>query len=336
MPATIEDVARTAGVSTATVSRALRGLPNVAPSTRNRIFQVAEELDYVITPHLSRLISGRRVIGLLAPLVDQWFYAKLQTVIELELINLGYDTVRYSVDTPDNQTDLLRRLASGRLVDGLTIMSLSLSDEEAEFLAKSDLPALTLESTNSGSDSIVIDNVAAAELATRHLINLGHRRIGAITGSRTALEFHIPGQRIQGYLQALDAAGIEIRPELIQRGNFSFEGGAEAMKVLYSVENPPTAVFAISDEMAIGALKTIRDHNLRVPEDVSIIGFDDHDVSAYVDLTTIRQPVSHFGTLAAQMLVERLESDKPIEIRHVVCQPELILRATTGPAPTNR
>ena len=336
MPATIEDVARTAGVSTATVSRALRGLPNVAPSTRNRIFQVAEELDYVITPHLSRLISGRRVIGLLAPLVDQWFHAKLQTAIELELINLGYDAVRYSVDTPENQTDLLRRLASGRLVDGLTIMSLSLSDEEAEFLAKSDLPALTLESTCSGSDSVMIDNVAAAELATRHLINLGHRRIGAITGSRTALEFHIPGRRIEGYRQALDAAGIEIRPELIQRGNFSFEGGAEAMKLLYSVENPPTAVFAISDEMAIGALKTVRDHNLRVPEDVSIIGFDDHDVSPFVDLTTIRQPVSHYGTLAAQMLVERLESDQIIEIRHVLCQPELILRATTGPAPTHR
>ena len=119
MHATIEDVARTAGVSAATVSRALRGLPNVAPSTRERVVRVAKELNYVITPHVSRLISGRRVIGLLAPLVDQWFFNKLLTAIELELLNLGYDAVRYNIDTADNQSNLLQQLTSDKLVDGL-------------------------------------------------------------------------------------------------------------------------------------------------------------------------------------------------------------------------
>jgi LacI family repressor for deo operon, udp, cdd, tsx, nupC, and nupG len=318
MPATIEDVAKTAGVSTATVSRALRGLPNVAPSTRERIVRVAQELDYVITPHLSRLISGRRVVGLLAPLVDQWFFSKLLTVAELELLNLGYDAVRYNIDTPANQTALLRQLTSERLVDGFIIASVALSDEDREIVDKSDMALVTVESRRPEFDSVTIDNAAAAELATRHLINLGHRRIGFISGMEStlaanqivksahpqtgyfseveaALRYTVPSERLEGYRRALTAAKIEFRPELVVNGNFSFEGGAEAMKLLYSVINPPTAVCAISDEMAIGALKTLRDLNLRVPADVSVIGFDDHDAARYVDLTTMRQPVYQFG-----------------------------------------
>ena len=198
------------------------------------------------------------------------------------------------------------------------------------------MAAVTIESSYPGIDSVTIDNEAAAELATRHLINLGHTRIGLATGLQSTLQYEIPGRRTCGYRRALEVANIDYRPELVQDGSFAFDGGAEAMKLLYLVHEPPTALFAMSDEMAIGALKTLRDLNLAVPADFSVIGFDDHDVAQYMDLTTIRQPVSQYGILGAQALVERLESPVALPPRNIVCQPELIVRGTTGPAPARR
>ena len=193
MPATIQDVAKQAGVSTATVSRALRGLPNVSPATRDQVIGVAEKLDYQITPHISRMARGRRVVGIIVPLADQWFYSKLVSIAELELMNQDCDVVRYSVDSVAGQESLLQHLTARKLVDGLILCSLSLTDQTVEVVREADIAVATIETTHPDLPSVSIDNGAAAEMGAQYLINLGHRHIAIITGMETApLQFSIP------------------------------------------------------------------------------------------------------------------------------------------------
>jgi len=332
MPATIQDVAERADVSTATVSRALRGLPSVAPSTRDLIISIAEELEYDIKPVVSRLASGRKVVGMVMPLADQWFYSKLMAVAELELMQQECDLVRYSVDNLQSQENLLQHLTARKLVDGLILCSLALTETTLDILHRSGVAVTTVETRTAGIPSVAIDNALAAELATRHLINLGHRRIGIITGMADApLQFAIPEARMKGYLRALEAGGIRYDAELEQPGNYVYAGGAEAMKQLFSLREPPTAIFALSDEMAVGALKMARDMKLRVPEDISIMGFDDNDVSAYVELTTMHQPVARFSSTAVTQLMAQFDGQSPQEVADVELSAELVVRGTTGP-----
>jgi DNA-binding LacI/PurR family transcriptional regulator len=273
-------------------------------------------------------------IGIVTPLADQWFYNKVSTAAEALLVAQGYDVIRYSIASFGSQTDLFRRLSADKRVDGL-IVNVALSEEDLEILTDPDLPIVTVETETKHFASVGIDNVAAAQIATRHLINLGHEHIGVISGLREdPMRFLVPRQRTDGYRSALRECEIEIRPELDVPGNFSLAGGAEAMIDLLSVHQPPTAVFAFSDEMAIGALKTIRDMNLRVPGDVSVIGFDDHDIAKYVGLTTVRQPVAEYGEKAASLLLDLLERrDEPEEedLPHIELNTQLVIRSTTGP-----
>lgn len=336
MSPTIEEVAQRSGFSTATVSRALRGLPNVAPSTREAVLRAAEELRYSIDPYASRLATGRTMtIGIVIPLVDQWFYSKISTIAETVLNAHGYDVLRYSITGSESRTQLLQQIASGRRVDGLIVVTVPLDEEQEKLLRGASFPVVTVETVADPFPSIACDNVAAAMTATRHLINLGHERIAIISGlSEDPMRFPIPGDRREGYLRVLEENDIEFRPEFDVAGNFSYEGGAEAMTALLSVRQSPTAVFAFSDEMAIGAMKTIRDLGLRVPEDISVIGFDDHDVSHYVGLTTIHQPVAEYGDLAASFLLSALRDDEIESPSHKELSTRLVIRSTTGSAPT--
>lgn len=334
MPATIEDVAKQSGVSTATVSRALRGLPNVSPSTRDVVLKTAESLNYAISPQVSRIASGRSMIGIIRPLVDQWFYAKLAFTAEVVLSTAGYDVVRYSIDGTHVQPRFLQQLINRKLVDGLIFSTMILGDEALDVLEKAGLPAVTIEAKTDRYPSVGIDNFAAGQLATRHLINLRHRRIGLITGIESdAMSFTATHDRNEGYRVALKEAGIEWRSEYEVKvpGNYHYEGGEEAMKQLFSLHQPPTAIFAVTDEMAVGALKAVRDMHLRVPEDISIIGFDDNEVSEYIGLTTIRQPVADYGELAAKLIMEQVENKNGSLQKCVECPTELVLRSTTGP-----
>jgi DNA-binding LacI/PurR family transcriptional regulator len=336
MSPTIEEVAERSGFSTATVSRALRGLPNVAPSTRERVIRAAEDLNYVIDPYASRLATGRTMtIGIVIPLVDQWFYNKVSIIAETVLNAHGYDVLRYSITGSKSRSQLLRQIATGRRVDGLIVVTTPLDEADEELLRESGLPVVTVETVADAFPSVACDNFAAAMTATHHLVNLGHRKIAIISGlSDDPMRFPIPRNRREGYLRALEENDIEFRPEFDVPGNFSYEGGAEAMTQLLSVHQSPTAVFAFSDEMAIGALKTIRDSGLRVPEDVSVIGFDDHDVSNYVGLTTIHQPVAQYGDLAASILLSILSDEAPDEGFNTELPTKLVIRSTTGAAPS--
>jgi LacI family repressor for deo operon, udp, cdd, tsx, nupC, and nupG len=332
--ATIDDVARRAQVSVATVSRALRGLPNVAPSTRIRVLEAAQDLRYVADPSASRLAGGKsRTIALVVPMLGQWYYAKLFSGVEAVAAAAGYDLLPYTTGGPGSVTRFLDALTPRRKVDGALVVDVQLSDEDFGRLADAGIDVVTVGVDRWRGPGLRIDNAAAARLAVGHLTGLGHERIALIGGiDDDPFHFSVPVDRFGGYRDALRAAGLPRRPELVVPGNFSLEGGAEAMNALLASPDPPTAVFACSDEMAIGAMQVAQDAGLRVPGQLSIVGFDDHDVAEYVGLTTIRQDVTGQGERAAQLLLAQLVGDERTEGQEVH-PTRLIVRRTTGPPP---
>jgi LacI family transcriptional regulator, repressor for deo operon, udp, cdd, tsx, nupC, and nupG len=331
---TIEDVADRAKVSVATVSRALRGLPNVAPSTRQRVLQAARELSYVADPSASRLASGRsRTIGLAVPMLGQWVYSKIYSGVEAVVAAAGYDALPFSMSGPGGVARFVESQPFRKRVDGLLLIDAPHDAEQMKRLREADVPLVTVGMSYEHVSSLTVDNRAAGRLAVGHLTGLGHQRIAFIGGMEDdPFDFAVPVDRYEGYLGALRSAGIELDPHLVVPGNFSLDGGAEAMHRLLELDHPPTAVFCCSDEMAIGAMQVARDAGLRVPEELSFVGFDDHDVSEYVGLTTIRQDVVGLGERGAELLLAVLQrpDGDVVHERHPV---RLVVRRSTGPPP---
>lgn len=333
MAASIEDVARAAGVSTATVSRALRGLPNVSPETRERVLHAALELRYVASPHAVGLAGGRtRTVGVVVPFVTRWFFGQVISGVDSVLRANGYELLLYHLGDVQGRRRLFDQMPMRKRVDALLVLCLPLTPEEVEVLTSTALPVAVVGARVPGFSCVAIDDVDGGAKAARHLLNLGHRRIGLISGTPDEpMHFTAPIDRRQGYQAALAAAGLSPDPGLEVPGHFTVEGGATAMGHLLSVEQPPTAVFAESDEMAMGALRTLRQAGLRVPQEVSVIGFDDHEMAGLMDLTTVGQPVFEQGVLAANMLVQHMAVGAGFEPDHVLVPTTVTVRGTTAP-----
>lgn len=308
--ATIEDVAAVAGVSVATVSRALRGLPNVAESTRVRVEQVAVTLNYHAHPSASRLASGRtRNVAIVVPVLNSWYFSEVVAGAEAVMSEAGYSLSVIATSSGDERLAFVRRAVSSGFADGLILIDLPLVEVEVELLRASSLSVVTTGFDCPDFPSVLVDNVAVGRLATQHLIDRGHTRIGILTGqSEDPLHFTVPSDRVDGYRQCLLNAGREMDSDLECTGNFSVDGGREAMSRLLDLPAPPSAVFAMSDEMAFGAIWAVRDRGLDVPSDLAVIGVDDHDMSEMLGLTTICQQVDQHGVIAARRMVESLEA----------------------------
>jgi len=331
MAASIDDVAKRAGVSIATVSRSLRGLPDVAAATRDKVLAAARELDYVASPFAARLASGRSsTLGVVVPFVHRWFFAEVLGAIESELSRAGYDLLLHNLSDSEGRERFFTVLPVRKRVDALIVVSLALSDDEIEALKSLNLPIGVLGAKHEGFMSVKIDDVESAKLAVNHLVSLGHRRI-ALIGGDTAdpMRFTPPHHRLTGYRDALMAAGIEPDVELERLGYFTLEGGEAAMKSLLGLPRRPTAVFAESDEMAYGAIRAIRKAGLRVPDDVAIIGFDDHATAEVMDLSTVRQPVVEQGAILTRALLAVLDETKAVVPSDVVLDTELVVRGST-------
>ncbi len=328
--ATIEDVATAAGVSVATVSRALRELPNVAPSTRERIRSVAIELDYVANPTAARLAGGRAgSVAVAVPVFDAWYFSKVVAGIDAVLKEDAIDLLLYAVTSEeDRQRFLTGRGAWYQRGDALVLVDIRLGIEQAARLSESGARIVTIGSSTRYFPSIRLNESESAALAARHLVELGHRRIGLMSGEPGAHNFRVPLLREEGFRGALAELSIYVDPLLVRSGGFSIEGGREAMGRLLEVDDPPTAVFAMSDDMAIGAIDELRRRGLRCPEDVAIVGFDDNELAAIFDLTTVRQDVDAIGA-AAGRLVRDLMAHPNREHEHVVMPTELIIRGST-------
>ena len=308
----IDDVARAAGVSTATVSRALSGRGPVSPATRDRVLAAAERLGYVVSAAASSLATGRaRAVGVVVPFLDRWFFSTVLAGISDALVRQGYDITLYSVSADADGRrrvfdDHLRR----RRTDAVITIALELDAEESASLNGLGVPIVAIAGPNPLVTTLTVDDLAVGRLATAHLLELGHRRlahIGADTVTDAASS--VPSLRRRGFEESLAEAGITERE--VEPADFTIEGGSSAAARVLARTDRPTALFAASDEMAIGAILAARDLGLRVPEDVSIIGVDGHELGRWFGLTTIDQFARGQGERAAEAVLHALDGARP-------------------------
>jgi DNA-binding LacI/PurR family transcriptional regulator len=332
----IKDVAREVGVSTATVSRALRGLPRVSPETRERVFEVATRMGYVASPHAASLAGGQtHAVGVVVPNVTRWFFGSVVHGAEELLRQEGYDLLLYTVTgEPAARQRLFHSHLLSKRVDAVMVLALRPTPEEVASLERTDSPTVVVGGAVPGWSSVRIDDVLAAETAVRHLVELGHTRIAHLGGvpdrEHAGLDFSTPGERGLGYRRAMAEAGLHVEPGWEVTGDFTAHGGLTACRRLLAGGTRPTAIFAGSDEMAIGAQHAVREAGLRVPDDISIIGIDNHELSEYFDLSTIAQPAPELGRLGARMLLDALASDTPVQPVETIVPTHLIARGTTA------
>lgn len=332
MTANLDDVARRAGVSTATASRALRGLPRVSASTRARVTSAADELGYVISPTASSLASGRTgTVGVIVPYVGRWYFAQIITEVERVLRESGVSMLLYNIGDEKGRTRFFADLPLRRRVDAVVVLSLPLSAVETDLLRTLEVPVIAVGIDEAGMDCVRIDDHAGALLAMRHLARLGHRDIAFIgEHSPVPLGFTTPLRRLEAYRQVRRELGRPDDPALEAGGGFTVTGGERAMSTLLGGTVRPTAVFAASDEMAFGALRALRRAGLRVPQDVSVLGFDDHEMADLLDLSTVAQPIAELGRVAGERVLARLNGDtEPGETVHLGTR--LVLRGSTAP-----
>ncbi|MDP9888527.1 LacI family DNA-binding transcriptional regulator [Pseudarthrobacter enclensis] len=330
----IEDVAAAAGVSTATVSRAVRGLPRVSPATREKILEVAGNLGYVASSSASGLATGRtRTVGVLAPYVDRWFFFKAIEGVDRELHQRGYNLSLFNLG---GQRGARERLFSKTMVykqiDALLVLCMSLTHEEIEDLQRIDIPLIIVGGPVEDCPSIGIDDYAAAADATSHLIGLGHRKVALLHGQDDSdLNFTVPRLRVEGFVETMAKAGSIMPPEWDIFGNFTVRSGQEGFDALWGKPGPkPTAILCASDEMAIGAMLQARRRGVRVPEDLSIIGIDNHEFSEAMGLTTVAQDPVEQGQQGTRMLLDELAGSHGA-VQTTVAPHHLIVRESTAP-----
>jgi LacI family repressor for deo operon, udp, cdd, tsx, nupC, and nupG len=330
----IHDVARVTGVSTATVSRALRGLPNVSQHTREAVQRAADELGYVASSSASGLASGHTfAMGVVVPMVGRWFYGSVLEGIDSELRAASYDLILFNLGGHGGDRErVFHRSILRKRTDALITLCIDFTPEEREQLASVGHPSIIVGGPVRGFRHIGIDERGAARLALEHLIALGHRDIAHIGGDdEDGFNTSVPLERRRGYLQALAEAGITPREDWMVDGRFTVSESRSAMAEILARPGPrPSAVFAASDEMAMGAMLAARDAGMCVPRDLSVIGIDDHEFSESFRLTTVAQDPFAQGALAARMLLAELAGGRP-RTRSVYLPVQLIDRGSTAP-----
>jgi DNA-binding LacI/PurR family transcriptional regulator len=336
----IKDVAREVEMSTATVSRALRGLPGVSEETRTLVSDAARRLGYVPSPGAVGLVSGRtKTVAVIVPHVTRWFFAAVVQGAEEVLSERGYDLLLYNLGgAPSARHRVFGTSLLTKRVDAVLVLSLTPTPEELRRLERLGRPVTIVGADAPGWSTVRIDDVGAARTATQHLIDLGHQRIGYVGGAiEGVLEFTTPAARLTGFRETLRANGLPDDPSLELDGKFTLSGGIEAGHVLLARPDPPTAVFAASDEMAIGVLGAARSQGARVPEDLSVIGIDDHELAGFFELTTVGQTAQEQGRIAAHQVLDALDRQQTggWTPEQVIVPTRLLVRGSTAaPGPT--
>jgi DNA-binding LacI/PurR family transcriptional regulator len=335
MPATIRDVAQKAGVGLATVSRVINNSPLVSEATRKRVLETIAELQFSPSLMARRLSLGKTLtVAVIVPFFTRPAFVERLRGIESTLAESEYDLIIHNVENIEKRDLYFRKVPRPERADGVLIISLPPRDHDVQFLAQSAVPIVLVDANHPSLTSlnrVVTDDVSGGRAATQHLIDLGHRRIGYISDPlESPFKFTASYDRYQGYRQALEAAGIPFRPEYHGWGEHGrYEARRLASRMLSSPERP-TAIFAASDTQALGVLEAARDLNLRVPEDLSVVGYDDIEVAEYLRLTTIRQLLFESGKRGVELLLEVL-ANAPAQPVCETLPVELIVRGTTAP-----
>ncbi len=330
VPASIRDVALRAGVAVGTVSRVLNDAPGVAAETRCRVEEAITQLDYRPNRQARALSTGRtQTIGALVPFFTHpSAVTRLRGVVEALESSL-YDLVLFNVGSATQRARHFGRAGLSDRVDGLLLVSLAPTDDEVSHFTAAGVACVLIDCEHPCLPRVVTDDVEGGRLATQHLIDRGHRRIGFIgDGADPAGRFVASPRRRAGWAGALRAAGLPAPPELARTGRHSEAEGRAAAAALLELPDPPSAIFAASDTQALGVLDAAAERGLDVPGDLAVVGFDDLEIAAHVGLTTVRQPLHESGDIGARLLLDALEGalGDPAEVRLGL---ELVARRTT-------
>lgn len=334
----LAEVARHAGVSKATASRALSGAAHVSESTRSRVAAAAAELGFVASTSAASLVTGRsRNVGLVTPFVNRWFFGEIIEGVEEALIDAGYDLTLFRVqEDPGLRQRVFDYFLVRKRVDAVITVSVALTPEEVRMLRTLGKPVVGIGGGIPGMSSLSIDDVAASRLATEHLLSLGHDRIVHFGGDQEErMDFHVHAQRLAGFRQAMANAGHRPGGDF-HATEFSVPGGhALALAVLGDPARRPTAIVAASDEIAIGVIVAARQLGIRVPEELSIVGIDDHDLADMFGLTTVRQEPRSQGRHAVELVMSSIQAPESTSTRDIHLPVSLRVRSSTS-APGQR
>lgn len=332
---TIQDVARFANVSTATVSRTLSTPDRVSEGTRARVSEAIRVTGYTLnqTARSLRQRSARTILVAL-PDIRNPFFSSILDAVEREATNRGYGVLVANLFLARDPAGRLQDYMLSNRADGLLLLDGSLDVAKLEALAKApySVPLVVAceDIPNSGFHTVLTDNQQAAERATRHLIDLGHCHIGHLLGPEPNV---VARERFAGFSKALRDADLPLRSHWLFRGNFEMESGFAAAAHYMAMDERPTAIFAANDESAIGFLSGLRQHGIECPRDISMVGFDDLGVAPHYTppLTTMRQPREMLGRMAAETLIDLLEDvDQTRGRLRIVLNSDLIVRASTA------
>jgi LacI family transcriptional regulator len=342
---TIRELARRSGVSIGTVSRALNGYADVRPETRERIIRLAEELDYTPSASARALVTQRsHVVGVFLntgeghPDLQHPFFHEVLAGVQETAGAQGYDLLLFATENPGNgygAHSYVKRCRHHN-VDGVVLMGFEHRDEDVRRLTASSIPTIGVDVEIAGRDTAFVtsDNVQGGALAVEHLAALGHSRIATIAGP---VETVAGARRLKGYREGLAAAGLAFRDEYVAGGGFYVDSGHAAAAKLLALPEPPTAIVAASDFMAVGALHAATEAGLRVPDDLSVVGFDDIMLAAHLrpGLTTLAQDKQGLGDAAARWLIAHIDGGAADAPEAVTLPIELVVRGTTA-APATR
>ncbi len=324
---TIIDVARECGVSYSTVSRVLNGYEFVKESTRKRVMDAANKLGYVANLQARSLAGGRsQIIGLLVPGLDNGYIGEIVRGVDEELKRANYDLMLYTTHRHRGKESVYVNQIANGLTDGLLLIVPLVASAYLDALRQRNFPYVLIDQWDAADKSSVVDatNWQGAYDATRYLLESGHRRIAFVTG---LMELSSAVDRLEGYKAALADHDVPYLDELVIEGDFWQSTAITAAKHLLSLSQRPTAIFAANDLSAYGVMEAIRDAGLRIPDDISVIGFDDIPQSSivYPKLTTMHQPLAQMGRVAVKMLLEQIENpDRPA--RRVTLATHLVVR----------
>jgi DNA-binding LacI/PurR family transcriptional regulator len=332
----IEDVASLAGVSKATVSRALSGRGYVSVETRAKVSDAAHRLGYVVSSSASSLVTGRtNNVGVIIPRINQWFFGSILEGVERALLDRGYDLMLYNVSkTVEERSKVFEYFLVRKRVDAVIAVTLEITPAETERLVGLGKPIAGIGGPLEGIPTVSIDDVAAARLATEHLLLLGHHDIVHVGGDvDEQMDFHVHSKRQKGFLEALTAAGLPHDEDSFLATRFDIPGGYRVGKqLLGDPRRRPTAIFAAADEVAIGVILAARELGISVPDDLSVIGIDNHPLSDMFGLTTVEQRPDLQGEHAVDWVIRQLEQPgwSP-DAGHAFAPTRLVMRSSTAP-----
>lgn len=337
---TIRDVARRAGVSVATASRALNGKQIVKADTRDRILAVVQELGFRPSHNARRLSLGRTLtVGVMVSFLTRPQAAERLRGVDAVLTDSEFDLVIYNVESVQKRDHFLDTLADSRRTDGLIVMSLPPAPEAMAALARAAVPVVFIDvhvPWVATMPRVVGDDVAGGGMAARYLLELGHRAIGFVGDvPENPFSFTSSRDRQAGMTQELARSGLAVRQEWVGLGAHGRYESRDLARRMLASHPRPTAIFAASDTQALGVVAAAREAGLHVPDDLSVVGYDDIEAADYVGLTTIRQHLFESGRQGAEMLLGQIDDrSEKVPIAHLT--PELVVRATTAPPKEGR